>query len=98
VSLHPRPAEIGTIYPDWRGFDFILVNKQIVVIDPRTCEIVSVIEAGLPVQARDGLYTPSPFCARLFAFRPALGSRAPPLPTLVNERFLQFRRGFLRTG
>jgi hypothetical protein len=45
AALHPRRAEIETIYPDWRGFDLILVNEQIVVIDPRTCEIVSVIEA-----------------------------------------------------
>ena len=45
VSFHPLPAEVVTIYPEWRGYEFILVHDQIVVIDPRTLEIVAVIEA-----------------------------------------------------
>ena len=45
VSFHPLPAEIVTIYPDWRGYQFILVKDQIVVVDPRTFEIVAVIDA-----------------------------------------------------
>jgi len=34
-----------TIYPEWRGYEFVLVNEQIVVVDPRTLEIVAVIDA-----------------------------------------------------
>jgi hypothetical protein len=45
MSFHPLPAEVVTIYPEWRGYEFILVRDQIVVIDPRTFEIVAVIEA-----------------------------------------------------
>jgi len=45
VSFHPLPTEIVTIYPDWRGYEFILVNDQIVVVDPQTFEIVAVIDA-----------------------------------------------------
>jgi hypothetical protein len=45
VSFHPLPAEIVTIYPDWRGYEFILVRNQIVVIDPSSLEIVAVIDA-----------------------------------------------------
>jgi hypothetical protein len=45
VGFHPLPAEIVTVYPDWRGYDFILVRDQIVVIDPSTYEIVAVIDA-----------------------------------------------------
>jgi hypothetical protein len=45
VGFHPLPAEIVTIYPEWRGYEFILVNNQILVIDPRTLEIVDVIDA-----------------------------------------------------
>ena len=33
-----------TIYPEWRGYEFILVRDQIVVIDPRTREIVDILE------------------------------------------------------
>lgn len=45
VSFHPLPAEIVSIYPDWRGYEFILVRDQIVVVDPRTFEIVAVLDA-----------------------------------------------------
>jgi hypothetical protein len=44
-SFHPLPADIVTIYPDWRGYEFFLVRDQIVVVDPRTFEIVAVLEA-----------------------------------------------------
>jgi len=45
VGFHPLPAEVVTIYPDWRGFEFFLVNDQIVVVNPRTLEIVAVLDA-----------------------------------------------------
>lgn len=45
VSFHPLPAEIVTIYPDWRGYEFFLVRNEIVVVNPRTLEIVAVLEA-----------------------------------------------------
>ena len=45
VSFHPLPREIVTIYPEWRGYEFFLVNNQIVVVNPRTLEIVDVIDA-----------------------------------------------------
>jgi hypothetical protein len=44
VSFHPLPAEVVTVYPEWRGFEFVLVNNQIIVINPRTLEIVDVID------------------------------------------------------
>ncbi|MBS0529612.1 MAG: DUF1236 domain-containing protein [Proteobacteria bacterium] len=45
VHFHPLPAEIVTVYPDWRGYEFFLVRDQIVVVDPHTLEIVAVLEA-----------------------------------------------------
>jgi hypothetical protein len=44
VEFHPLPTELVSIYPDWRGYEFILVGDQIVVVNPRTLEIVAVIE------------------------------------------------------
>ena len=44
VSFHPLPADVVTIYPEWRGYEYFLVNDQIVVVDPRTLEIVDVID------------------------------------------------------
>jgi hypothetical protein len=45
VSFHPLPTEIVTVYPDWRGYEFILVNDQILVINPDSLEIVAVLDA-----------------------------------------------------
>jgi Protein of unknown function (DUF1236) len=44
VSFHPLPAEIVTVYPDWRGYEFFLVSDQIIVVNPRTLEIVAVLD------------------------------------------------------
>ena len=45
VHVYPLPTEVIAVYPDWRGYDYILVGDQIVIINPRTHEIVAVIEA-----------------------------------------------------
>ncbi|WP_029582904.1 DUF1236 domain-containing protein [Bradyrhizobium sp. URHD0069] len=45
VRFHPLPREVVTIYPEWRGYEFVLVKEQIVVVDPRTFEIVAILEA-----------------------------------------------------
>ncbi|MEO6946739.1 MAG: DUF1236 domain-containing protein [Nitrobacter sp.] len=45
VHFHPLPAEIVTVYPDWRGYEFFLVRDQIIVVDPQTFEIVAVLDA-----------------------------------------------------
>ncbi|WP_315720315.1 MULTISPECIES: DUF1236 domain-containing protein [unclassified Bradyrhizobium] len=44
VRFHPLPTEVVTIYPQWRGYDFILVREQIIVIDPHSYEIVAVLD------------------------------------------------------
>jgi hypothetical protein len=44
VSFHPLPADVVTVYPEWRGYEFFLVRDQIIVVDPRTLEIVAVLE------------------------------------------------------
>jgi hypothetical protein len=43
VHFYPLPTEVVTIYPEWRGYQFILVNEQIIVIEPSSYEIVAVI-------------------------------------------------------
>jgi hypothetical protein len=44
TRFHPLPAEIVTMYPDWRGYEFILVSNQIIVVNPQTFEIVAVLD------------------------------------------------------
>jgi hypothetical protein len=45
VHLYPLPATVIEVYPDWRGYQFVLVGDEIVIVNPRTFEIVAVIEA-----------------------------------------------------
>ena len=45
VHVYPLPVEVISIYPEWRGYDYILVGDEIVIINPRTHEIVAVVEA-----------------------------------------------------
>jgi hypothetical protein len=33
------------IYPRWHGYEFFVVRDQIVVVDPRSLEIVAILEA-----------------------------------------------------
>jgi hypothetical protein len=45
VTLHPLPAAVIEVYPEWRPYRFVLVGDQILVIDPATHQIVAVLEA-----------------------------------------------------
>ena len=45
VHFYPLPQDAFVIYPEWRGYDYILVGNQIIVIDPRSHEIVGIIDA-----------------------------------------------------
>ena len=39
------PEEIVRIVPQYLGFDYFLVEDEIVIVDPRTLEIVAIIPA-----------------------------------------------------
>jgi hypothetical protein len=45
IAFHPLPTDVVTIYPEWRGYNFVLVRDEIIVIDPSTYEIVAVINS-----------------------------------------------------
>ena len=45
VHFYRLPQEVFVIYPEWRGYDYILVGDQIIVLDPRTHEIVAILDA-----------------------------------------------------
>ncbi len=45
VHYYPIPQDVVVIYPEWRGYNYILVGDQIVIIDPRSHEIVAILEA-----------------------------------------------------
>lgn len=43
VSFHVLPSSVVTIYPQWRGYKFVMVREEIVIVDPNTYEIVEII-------------------------------------------------------
>jgi hypothetical protein len=45
VRFYPLPTEVVTIYPEWRGYDYILVDGRIVIIEPSSHAIVYIIES-----------------------------------------------------
>jgi len=44
VHFYPLPPRIVEIYPEWRGYQVILVKGRYVIVRPETYEIVYVIE------------------------------------------------------
>jgi hypothetical protein len=44
VRLYPVPSDVIAIYPRFRGHQFVLVEDEIVIIEPRTRRIVTTIE------------------------------------------------------
>ena len=44
VRFHPLPRRIVEIYPEWRGYEVILVHGKYVIVRPQTHEIVYIIE------------------------------------------------------
>ena len=45
VHFYPLPEQVYVIYPEWRGYDYIMVGDQVLVIDPRSHEIVAILDA-----------------------------------------------------
>lgn len=45
VRFYPVSRQLVELYPSWRGYDYFLVGDQIIVVNPRTLEIVAVLEA-----------------------------------------------------
>jgi hypothetical protein len=44
VRYHALPSRIVEIYPEWRGYEFILVHGKYIILRPHTHEIVDIIE------------------------------------------------------
>jgi len=43
VHFYPVPASVIAIYPEWRGYEFILVGGRYVIVAPETHEIVYIL-------------------------------------------------------
>jgi hypothetical protein len=45
VTLHALPPTVIEVYPQWRGYRSVLVEDEIIIIEPGTYRIVAVIDA-----------------------------------------------------
>jgi hypothetical protein len=45
VHIAVLPTEVVTIVPEYRGFDYVVVGDQLLIIDPNTMEIVAILPA-----------------------------------------------------
>jgi hypothetical protein len=46
VRYHPLPEDIVSIVPQYRGYHYVMVRDEVVIIEPRTRRIVNVIHQG----------------------------------------------------
>jgi hypothetical protein len=47
VRFHPLPRDIVELVPQYRGYDYVVANDEIVIIEPKTRKIVTVLnESG----------------------------------------------------
>ena len=53
VRFYPVTPAIIAVYPQYRGYSFVVVEEEIIIIEPRTKKIVQVV----PVQRSDGVAT-----------------------------------------
>lgn len=44
IRYYPLPPRIVEIYPEWRGYQVVLINGRYVIVRPQTHEIVYIIE------------------------------------------------------
>jgi hypothetical protein len=44
VRFYPLPPRIVEIYPEWRGYEVVLIHGRYVIVRPQTREIVYIIE------------------------------------------------------
>ncbi|GAC1328238.1 MAG: DUF1236 domain-containing protein [Beijerinckiaceae bacterium] len=46
VRFRPLPEDIVAIVPQYRGYNFVIVHDEVVIIEPRTRKIVTVLHQG----------------------------------------------------
>ena len=42
----PLPPDVVELAPDYRGYDYVVANDEIVFVDPATRDVVGMIELG----------------------------------------------------
>jgi hypothetical protein len=71
IRLYDVPSEIVEIYPAFRGYKFVVVEEEIVIIEPRTRKVVTTIaREGGRTASRSSATTGSAAAGARVRFRP----------------------------
>src|SRR5271166_1058109 len=54
VDPRPLPPAVVELVPEYRGYDYVVVNEEIFIIQPSTRRVVEIIREGGPTQAMEG--------------------------------------------
>jgi hypothetical protein len=54
VNLMPLPTTIVDLVPEYRGYDYVVANDEIVIVQPSTRNVVEVINTGGGVAMNEG--------------------------------------------
>jgi Protein of unknown function (DUF1236) len=54
VDLMPLPPTIVDLVPEYRGYDYVVVNDEIVIVQPSTRDVVEVINTGGGMAMNEG--------------------------------------------
>ena len=60
VQLRALPSDLATFVPQYRGYSFVVVEEQIVIVDPGTHEIVAIVPYTAAAPATRVVETPKP--------------------------------------
>ena len=60
VQLRALPWDLATFVPQYRGYSFVVVEEQIVIVDPGTHEIVAIVPYTAATPAARVVDTPKP--------------------------------------
>ena len=60
VQLRALPSDLATFVPQYRGYSFVVVEEQIVIVDPGTHEIVAIVPYTAAAPATRVVDTPKP--------------------------------------
>ncbi len=60
VQLRALPSDLVTFVPQYRGYSFVVVEEQIVVVDPGTHEVVAIVPYTAAAPATRVVETPKP--------------------------------------
>lgn len=60
VQLRALPSDLATFVPQYRGYSYVVVEEQIVIVDPGTHEIVSIVPYTAAAAPARVVETPKP--------------------------------------